>query len=143
MDVGMICKRDVETMRAGATVTDAARRMAERHVGAILVVDERSRPMGIVTDRDITTRVVAHGRDAQRTGLADVMTPMPVTVLESASIESALSEMRVGHLRRLPVVNGMDEVVGILAMDDIVRVLAVEIAEIGNLIEAESPVRGQ
>lgn len=138
----MICKRDVETMRAGHTATDAARRMAERHVGAILVVDERSRPMGIVTDRDITTRIVAHGRDPQRTGLADVMTPMPVTVLESTPIESALGQMRVGHLRRLPVVNGMHEVVGILTMDDIVRVLAVEIAEIGDLIEAESPVRG-
>ena len=71
-------------MGARDTVVDAARRMAERRVGSILVVDDRVRPMGIVTDRDITTRVVAKGRDPQRTALNDVMTPMPSTVLESA-----------------------------------------------------------
>lgn len=128
-------------MGARDTVVDAARRMAERRVGSILVVDDRVRPMGIVTDRDITTRVVAKGRDPQRTALNDVMTPMPSTVLESASIESALGEMREGHLRRLPVVNGMQQVVGIITIDDLVRLFATEISEIAELIETESPVR--
>ena len=49
--------------------------------------------------------------------------------------------MREGHLRRLPVVNGMQQVVGIITIDDLVRLFATEISEIAELIETESPVR--
>lgn len=139
MSIATICNRSVETARATETAADVARRMAARRVGSVVVVDERSRPMGILSDRDITTRVVAAGRDPGRTPVSEVMSPMPTTVLDSTSIENALGHMRVGHLRRLPVVNGMDELVGIVTLDDILRLLAEELSTIEGLIDVEGP----
>jgi CBS domain-containing protein len=139
MSVASVCRRDVETARPAETAAEVARRMTVRRVGSVVVVDEQSRPMGILSDRDITTRVVAGGRDPQCTPIIDVMSPMPTTVLENTSIENALGHMRVGHLRRLPVVNGMDRVVGIVTLDDILRLLAEELSTIEGLIDAEAP----
>ena len=139
MSVASICKRNVETVGPAETAAGVARRLTACDVGSVVVVDERSRPMGIVSDRDITTRVVAAGRDPERTPITDVMSPMPTTVLEDTSIETALGHMRVGRLRRLPVVNGMDELVGIVTLDDILLLLAEELAAIEGLIESEVP----
>jgi CBS domain-containing protein len=97
--------------------------------------------MGIVSDRDIMTRVVAAGRDPGTTPINDVMSPMPTTILETTTIENALGHMRIGHLRRLPVVNGEDELVGIVTLDDILRLLAAELSSIEDLIDAEAPRR--
>ena len=67
------------------------------------------------------------------------MTPMPTTVLQDTSIESALGHMRVGRLRRLPVVNGSGALVGIVTLDDILALLAEEFSLIGGLLERETP----
>ena len=139
MSIANMCRRDVETACPAETAADVARRMTARRVGSVVVVDEQSRPMGILSDRDIITRVVAAGRDPGRTPITDVMTPIPTTVLESTSIENTLGHMRIGRLRRLPVVNGMDQVVGIVTLDDILRHLAEELSTIEGLIDAEAP----
>jgi CBS domain-containing protein len=113
--------------------------MRDRGVGTLLVVNERHQPMGLVSDRDLTLRVMAVGRDPAMTSVRDVMSPMPTAVLESSSMESALAQMRMGRMRRLPVVNGMGRVVGVVALDDILAVLAREFSLIGGLVEAEAP----
>jgi CBS domain-containing protein len=141
MSIASICNRNVETAGPAEAAADVARRMTVRRVGSVVVVDERSRPMGIVSDRDIMTRVVAAGRDPGTTPINDVMSPMPTTILETTTIENALGHMRIGHLRRLPVVNGEDELVGIVTLDDILRLLAAELSSIEDLIDAEAPRR--
>jgi len=138
MSVGRICMREVDTAGPNESALDAARRMRDRQVGTVVVVDDQDRPMGLVTDRDIVTRAVAHGREAARTPLVDIMTPMPTSV-QNTSIESALGHMRVGRLRRLPVVNGSGALVGIVTLDDILALLAEEFSLIGGLLERESP----
>jgi CBS domain-containing protein len=106
MSVGRICTRDVDVASADESVLAAAKRMRDRNVGTLVVVNDLSRPMGLVSDRDLAVRVVAGERDPARTPVGDVMTGMPATILESSSIESALGHMRTGRFRRLPVVDG-------------------------------------
>jgi CBS domain-containing protein len=141
MSVGRICIRDVDTAEPRESVLDVARRMRDRQVGTVIVIDDVSRPMELVTDRDIVTRMVAGNRDAARTPVEDIMTAMPTTVLQDTSIESALGHMRSARLRRLPVVNGSGALVGIITLDDILALLADEFTLIGGLIEREAPHR--
>jgi CBS domain-containing protein len=141
MSVGRICVRDVDTASGDESAMAAARRMHDREVGTLVVVDEQNRPMGLLSDRDLALRVVAQGRDPARTPVRDVMTAMPMTILESSSIESALGHMRTGRFRRMPVVNGADELVGILTLDDVLSLLADEFSMVGTLLERQSPHR--
>lgn len=139
MSVSRICIRDVETAAPGDSVADIARRMRERKVGTVVVVDDQRRPMGLVSDRDVAVRVVGMARDPARTTLRDIMTPMPMTVLMDTTIETAVSHMRTGRMRRLPVVDGMGKLLGIVTLDDVLRFMAEEFVMIERLLESEAP----
>lgn len=139
MSVARICIRDVETAKPTDSVADIARRMRERRVGTVVVVDDEHRPMGLVSDRDVAVRVVGMERDPARTTLRDIMTPMPMTVLMDMTIETAVSHMRTGRMRRLPVVDGMGKLLGIVTLDDVLRFMAEEFVMIERLLESEAP----
>ena len=110
-----------------ATVQDAARIMAERHIGAVLVaVDGRLR--GIFTERDVLTRVVAAGLDPNDTALGGVMTPNPDTVAPNDSALEALRRMSGRGYRHLPVVDG-EQMVGIVSIRDLYTAVNKELAE--------------
>jgi len=140
MSAGRICSRDVDTASYDENVLDAARRMRDRQVGTVIVVDEM-RPVGIVTDRDLTVRVLAQGLSPQATRLSDVMTPSPTTVREEDSIETALGYMRAGRFRRLPVVGRDGRLLGILALDDVLELVAEDLTAVGQLLKREAPHR--
>ena len=108
--------------------------MAKAGVGTVVVLGEAQRPVGILTDRDITLRCVAEGRDPDATEVAAVMTTPITCVHESTPIESALARMAGVHARRLAVVNDEERLVGILALDDVLELLAEEVATIGRLL---------
>ena len=143
MSVGRICLRDVDLAETGESTFEVARRMEQRRVGTLVVVDAAGRPIGVLTDRDLAVRVVAAGRDPRRTTVGDVMTQDPRTVGESTPIESALSLMRSGSFRRLPVVNEDGKLVGILSLDDVLGLLAEEFALIRGLLDREAPTVAQ
>jgi len=130
----------VDTANYDESVLDAARRMRDRQVGTVLVVDDM-RPVGILTDRDLTVRVLATGLDPQLTRVSEVMTPSPTTIRQEDSIETAVSYMRAGRFRRLPVVGADGRVLGILALDDVLEQVSGELAEVGQLLRRESPHR--
>jgi CBS domain-containing protein len=90
----------------GESVLEAARRMRERRVGTLVIVDDVGKPVGLVTDRDLVLRVVAAGGDPRAISVGEVMTERPKTVTESTPIESALSLMRSASFRRLPTPEG-------------------------------------
>jgi CBS domain-containing protein/RNA polymerase-binding transcription factor DksA len=141
MSVGRICSREVSIAHPGEAVEAAARRMAVHGVGTLVVIDGESRPLGILTDRDLVLRVLAHGLDPRDTTVDAVMTPQPTTIWEHAPIESALASMRAGRLRRLPVVDGAGRLVGIQSLDDALSLLAEELTIIGGLLEGEAAER--
>ena len=140
MSAGNICRRDVDTAKYDESVFDTARRMRDRQVGTVIVVDEK-RPIGILTDRDLTVRVLAAGLDPQTTRVSEVMTPSPTTIQEEDAIATALGCMRSGRFRRLPVVARDGSLLGILALDDVLVLMAEELAEVGPLLRREAPHR--
>ena len=101
------------TASPDTTVYEAAEKMADRRVGAILVV-ENERLVGIVTERDVLFRVVAQGRDASRTRICEVMSAAPITLAPDKSYGHALLLMQVNGFRHIPVVEN-DRPIGIIS----------------------------
>ncbi len=138
MDIESICNRDVDTVLATESVIDAAKRMATRNVGSLIVIDDERRPIGIVTDRDLTIRVLAGGHPPTTT-IGEVMTDKPRIVKESHAMDAALNAMQAVPCRRLPVVDDTDKLVGILTLDDIHRYHAEEGAMMEWVLRREGP----
>jgi CBS domain-containing protein len=104
-------------MSPRATVKHASEQMRDRRVGAVLVTDRNDRLVGIFTGRDAVCRVLAEGKDAAKTTLAEVMTRDPCTMPPTNSAIDALRLMRDGGFRHIPVVAGHN-VVGIVSHGD-------------------------
>jgi len=138
MDVGTLCERQVDRIDRGRPVRDAAERMLQRAVGSLIVV-EADRPVGILTDRDITVRVVAPGLDPLATRIGDVMTSDPECILEGASTDEALGVFRSRACRRLPVVDAGGTLVGILTLDDVLIHIAHQLRYVGEAVLEETP----
>jgi CBS domain-containing protein len=117
-------------------VVDAAKTMKDKHVGFLMVVD-KGKLVGVLTDRDIAVRVVAPKRDLGITRVRDVMTPEPISVREDTGIYEALKEMADHGIRRLPVVGADGGLTGIITLDDVLKILSKEIAKVGSAIHWE------
>lgn len=91
------------TAKPQTTVGEAARLMAGKNVGAVLVVEDE-RLVGVFTERDAVFRVIAAGRDAQATRLAEVMTASPQTITPDKSYGYALLMMHENGFRHVPVI---------------------------------------
>jgi CBS domain-containing protein len=102
---------------ASASVVEAARLMREEHIGSLPITDDEQL-VGMITDRDITTRVVAEAADPKTTSVGDVCSRDPISVEPDRHLEEALALMARHQVRRLPVVeNG--RLIGIVAQADI------------------------
>lgn len=140
MSVGRFCIRKVVTISPATPVEEAARRMAEANIGALIVVEE-DKSVGIVTDRDLVVRAIAAGQPPAQTEVRAVMTPRPVCITENAPLGGATERMKVHKLRRLVVLNSAQEVVGIITLDDILGLLAEEHRALDAVAEVMSAVR--
>lgn len=116
MKIRDIMSKSVDSINSTNTIADAARRMAEDDVGALPVLSE-GKLVGIVTDRDITVRGVAAGISANAP-IRQVMSENIATCSPEDDIETVLALMSREQIRRMPVCNGRDEVVGIVALAD-------------------------
>jgi CBS domain-containing protein len=139
MSIGHICSRNVDTAELDDSALTAAQRMHDRQVGTLIVIDKERRVLGIVTDRDLVTRVLLESRDPSVTNLWEVMSQLPRTVSEEMSVEEALVQMRSGPYRRLPVVNAEGRLAGIVSVDDVLSHIAAEFGEIRSLLRKQSP----
>jgi len=141
MTVGQVCNPNVATIRADQSVVDAATLMRQEHVGNLIIVESRrgaSVPVGILTDRDIVVSVVAKRVAPDSVTVGDAMTRDLLTVRDDASLEFALHEMRRRGVRRVPVVRAASgDLVGIVAADDIIQHLAVQLGRLADLIRLE------
>ena len=102
-------------------VTKAAGLMKSKNIGSIPVIEneQTKKLIGIVTDRDLTLNVVAKGLDAKSTKVDAVMTRKVVTCLAGDDLQKALDAMAEYQLRRIPVVDNDNKVVGIIAQADV------------------------
>jgi CBS domain-containing protein len=125
---------DPRSIGASASVVEAARVMREEHIGSLPVTDD-DQLVGMVTDRDITTRVVAESADPKMTSVGDVYSRDLISVEPDKDLAEALRLMARHQVRRLPVVeNG--RLVGIVAQADIA--LGENEKKTGELVEAIS-----
>ena len=112
----IVAKQVPVTAPKSATVREASRAMKQHNIGALLVVDG-TRLVGIFTERDALFRVLAEGRDAETTRVADVMTSQPQTIHPDEPFVHALRVMHKGRFRHLPVVE-FDRPLGMVSVRD-------------------------
>ncbi len=140
MNIGEICTRRVIIARRETSIRDAAKLMREEHSGDIVVtehVEGRERPVGILTDRDVVVEILAEDINSGGLTVGDVMTGSPVTVREGDGIFETIQLMRSKGVRRVPVVDVRGSLVGIVALDDILEILAEELGNLTRLIRQE------
>lgn len=137
MLVGNVCKTEVITITADQSVAAAARVMREKHVGLLVIVEAGEvkpdlKPVGVLTDRDIVTAVVAREADARALKVGDIMTRHPVLAGESHYVEGTLRVMREAGVRRAPVVGSRGELTGILSLDDVITGFASQLSDVAG-----------
>lgn len=107
----------VHAVSERASVREAARQMADKHIGCLLIL-EGTKLKGIVTERDIMTRVVAAGLDADGTPVSEIMTTHITTVDPDETSDQALMRMQDGGFRHLPIVKD-GHVMGMVSVRDL------------------------
>lgn len=117
MKVKDIMTKNVAYINPDSTVTEAAQLMQKHNVGSIPVCDS-SGVIGVVTDRDIVVRNVAHGTNPQTTQVRNVMTSKVTTVTPDTDVNQLTSIMATNQIRRIPVVD-KNTLVGIVALGDL------------------------
>lgn len=109
---------DLLILPGDTTVLEAARQMTTRRRGSVLVVDAAQRLIGIFTERDLMTKVVACAHNPAKVCLHEVMTRQPRSVAPHMPVSHALVLMRDGGFRHLPVVDAQDKPIGMFSMRD-------------------------
>lgn len=109
--------QETYSVTAEQTVLEVVRAMVERNIGAVPVLRD-GELLGIFSERDLMRRVVAEGRDARQTRVTDVMTPNPVTVSPTTTLEHCMALMRTHGFRHLPVCDG-HKLKGLISLRDI------------------------
>jgi CBS domain-containing protein len=137
MRVSELMHTPAVTCTPTTTVRAVARLMADRSVGSVVVIDRVDEIAGIVTDRDITIRGVAEGRSGD-IPVELLMRRNVASIHSSADITDAAATMMKRRIRRLPVVDDRGHAHGVIALDDIVRNVARQADEVGDLLLAQT-----
>lgn len=141
LTVGEICTREVTFSDKDTSLVTAAQLMRRDHVGALVVVDHLNgerKVSGLLTDRDIVTSVIAQGIDPAPLYVEDIMSTPVVTVQEDDSLIDLIRTMRSNGIRRVPVVNEKQSLVGLVTLDDVLRILAQELGLLVAAIDKET-----
>jgi len=118
-------------------LAEAAREMHRRHVGALVVAEQRGKllfPVGVVTDRDVLRSQIRRRADLFAMTVQDAMTSDPLTLGEAEELAAGISKLRVRRVRRAPVVAEGGELVGIVSLDDLLPAVAEELNGLAKLI---------
>ena len=114
-------RQTVESVAPSTSVFDAVKLMAEKNIGALLIL-ENDRPVGIMSERDYARKVILEGRSSRDTKIRSIMTTHLVWAHPTDSVEHAMGLMTRERIRHLPVMDG-DTVLGLVSIGDLVKVL--------------------
>jgi len=140
LTAGELCTRSTAIAYRKTGLNEAARVMREQHVGSLVVVEETVAgrlTVGLLTDRDIVTAVVARDLNPSTLTVGDVMTADPVTARETDSVLDVLSAMRQKGVRRLPVTDAKGVLLGVITLDDVLGVVSEQLRALVAAIESE------
>ncbi len=110
----------VVSIRSDASVYSAIEMMAEKQVGALLVIDE-GQLSGVISERDYARKVILKGRSSKETLVREIMTGSPITIGLEASVDDAMRIMTANRIRHLPVLDAERRVAGVLSIGDLVN----------------------
>ncbi|HKO95621.1 MAG TPA: CBS domain-containing protein [Pyrinomonadaceae bacterium] len=127
----VIRDRQPYSMRESATVQEAAEFMAARNIGAVCIIDEGGKLLGVFSERDVVKRVVVQHRDPNAIKISEVLSELRAVINCDETPHQALERMELIGTRHLPVVDG-ERWVGMLSMRDLMRV---ELSEQGDEIK--------
>lgn len=138
MTIGQICNRKVITVRRDATVQHAAQLMRQHHIGDVVVIENRQDqtvPLGILTDRDVVTKLVATELDSNVITAGDIMAKKLTSIKDSAGIFDAIKLMTAKGVRRLPVIDKHGDLVGIISLEDLLLLISHEFSALTKLVK--------
>lgn len=139
MGIVKCCREQVVAVSPDTPALDVAKVMREKNVGSVVVVTGENRPVGILTDRDLAVRVMAQEKNPGEVRTGDILTRDVVTFQDSMGVYEAIQKMTAEGIRRMPIVDDGGRLIGIVTMDDIIRILGEEMAAIAKNIEKQSP----
>ncbi|MEO8662054.1 MAG: CBS domain-containing protein [Bryobacteraceae bacterium] len=120
-------RTDIWSVPSHATVYDAVALMAEKEIGALLVVDE-GRLVGVISERDYARKVILQGKHSKETPVHEIMTTHLVTVSREHSVDDCMRLMSDHRIRHLPVMED-DRLVGVVSIGDLVKAIITEQAQ--------------
>jgi len=140
LTAGDVCSRIVSVAYPELSVDEAARVMRDQHVGSLVIVEEqgtdRREVVGILTDRDIVTAVVAAQKDALALRVGDVMSRDVATARDTDTVLDLLAAMRRKGVRRMPIVGEDQRLVGVASIDDVFALLAEAMGALAGAVAA-------
>ncbi|HKT32272.1 MAG TPA: CBS domain-containing protein [Gammaproteobacteria bacterium] len=140
MNIGDICSRAVVSIGVNDPVRQAAEMMRNYHVGSLVVTESRDgglMPVGMLTDRDIVVGIVAKDVDPLTVTVGDIMSSDPLIAAEDDDVGEILEDMRKEGVRRIPVVDETDKLIGIFALDDLLQMLAVQMDLVAGIVGSQ------
>jgi CBS domain-containing protein len=111
---------DIFSLPSDATVYSAIELMADKRIGALLVVDE-GHLVGVISERDYARKVILMGRSSRDTFVREIMTPNPVTIHCGTTVDEAMRIMTENRFRHLPVIDSQAKIAGVLSIGDVVN----------------------
>ncbi|SEH15436.1 CBS domain-containing protein [Natronorubrum sediminis] len=138
MPIDNLARSDVVTATPDTSIQELATTMDDESVGSVVIADG-DEPVGIVTDRDLTLRVIGEGQSPDDVTAEDVMSTELCTVEHDAGFYQATELMSEHGVRRLPVTDGNGQLNGIITTDDLNELLADEHQQLANVVQAQRP----
>lgn len=141
MPIKSICEREVVTVPEGLSVYETAKIMKALNLGNVIVVGdqkERNNPIGIITDRDIVIKIVADDGDPMEICAGDIMSLNLLVLKDHQGIQESLDMMSAKSVRRAPIVDDKNNLVGIAMVDDLLVLIAEEVESLAKLIRKQT-----
>jgi CBS domain-containing protein len=140
MMLSAVCTLDVASCSPRISVLEAARLMRQKHTGDLVVVDDggdEQQPIGVITDRDIVVEVLANDLNPATTTVGSIIRHPMVVAHDSEEPATALERMRTHGVRRIPIVSQHNRLVGILTVDDLLKLLASEASTLTEIVSRQ------
>ena len=134
-----VINKNVVTISPSSPLSEAAYMMMNEDVGALVVIDGESMPVGIITDRDLVVSAMAERQNPDEVTVEEVMTKELIMIDEDADIFEMLRILSENSIRRLPVTRGT-KLKGIVSVDDLIVIVATELVNLAMALSSKSKV---